>query len=698
MEANKIIMDEELAHLQKIEAIVGEQLEDIGESIDRSKEEIMKQKRYLWENIYELDPEEIAASRVIISEDHDAYEMREEKKRLLLKIQNNPYFGRVDFVYEGEDEAEPFYVGLGGLRDKKGRGILIYDWRAPVSSMYYDFDLGKAYYEAPMGKIDGEIVLKRQLKIRNGKLEYALNSDFKIDDEILQKELSGNGSTKMRNIVATIQKEQNTIVRDKNSEIMLVQGVAGSGKTSIALHRIAFLLYQNRKNLNSSEVLIISPNNIFADYISNVLPELGEQNISEVSFDEIAEHEMKGIAKFETKYQQMEYVICCASEDDSRLLRIRYKNSIEFLEYIREYIKNYENTAVNFSDFKFNDYTMEKGEIEQLYNGMYSKFPLFKRMDKICDRIVDIYEADHNVVISNRTRLEIKESLYRMVNSSNVLEIYRAFIEELSVKVENLRGNYIGEGSLEYEDVFPIILMKFMLFGNKESQFYRIKHVIVDEMQDYSMVQYELLKVLFDCKMTILGDINQVVDKNNDPLIENVKSIFEKEVTIVKMMKSYRSTYEISELCRKIGRLKEAESFERHGTEPKIIENDSYESMVKEIENIINNVDLELETTAVVICKTPSEADRLYSNLNKKTKEKCYLMNNEEASFHEGIIITNSYLVKGLEFDHVIIPGVTKEEYSSERDRQILYIAGTRALHQLEILYYGEKSVFLEEV
>lgn len=695
-EQQNVVMQEEQEHLDEIQRIIQVHLQDVDASLDKRKEEIMEQKRYLWENIYELDPEEIASNRVIISEDHDAYEFKEEQKRLLLKQQENPYFGRVDFVYDGEDEAESLYIGLGGLRSKNGVDNLIYDWRAPISSMFYDFDIGKAHYEAPMGKIDGEIVQKRQLKIRKGVLEYALNSDFKVDDEILQRELSGNGSTKMRNIVATIQREQNLIVRDQTSSIMLVQGVAGSGKTSIALHRIAFLLYQNRKNLRSSEILIISPNNIFADYISNVLPELGEQNISEVSFDEIAQHEMKGICKFETKYAQMEYVINCKSEDDERLRRIRFKSSLVFLRELQAYVKNLEDNLLAFSSYSLNAYTLDAESIKTLYQKTFPTGPIFERLDKIGDRIADIYESDYNAVVSVLSRNEIKQNLHQMARTTDILELYNEFIECLKEKYPVMEYDLISERLLLYEDVFPVVLFKFMLFGKQESRFDRIKHVIVDEMQDYSMIQYELLHLLFDCKLTILGDINQVVDRNNETVLDNVQEVFNQKATIVKMLKSYRSTYEISEFCRKLCNLTDAESFERHGKPPLFEECKDYDDMIASIQDKMDHVNLSEVTTAVVICKTSAAAEKLYHALDEKHEECCYLMNKEDANFHEGIIITNSYLVKGLEFDYVIVPEVTAEEYVSERDRQILYIASTRALHELDILFFGRKSPFLE--
>lgn len=692
------IMKEELEHLDYIQGVISKQLDEVENSMEKAKEGILEQKRYLWENIYELDPEEIASNRLSISEEHDSYEMRDNRRRLLMKQKENPYFGRIDFVYDGEDEAEILYIGLGGLQEKRSISNLIYDWRAPISSMYYDFDTGKAFYEAPMGTMDGEITQKRQLKIRKGVMEYAIQSNFNIDDEILQKELSGNGSTKMRNIVATIQKEQNSIVRDQLSNVMVVQGVAGSGKTSIALHRIAFLLYQNRNNLKSSEVLIISPNTIFSDYISNVLPELGEQNITEVSFDEIAEHEMKGISKYEKKYKQMEYVINC-QEDDERLKSIRLKSGVEFLNELKEFVKELEDTLFEFSEYSLNGELTEGTWIKELYSGMMlAKYPVFVRLDHIADRIADMYESNHGAIISISSRNEIKKNLKDMAKTKNIIELYEQFITKVRSKYPECQAFSLSpNNNVQYEDVFPIILLKFLLFGNERSYFERMKHVIVDEMQDYSMVQYEILNTLFKCKMTILGDINQVVDRNNATLIDNLEKIFGEKATLIKMMKSYRSTFEISEFCRKMCSLSDAESFERHGEIPSIEQCDNYNSMINSIQKKIDSVDLSVTTTMVVICKTASAADELYAALDDEHKGKCYLMNDENSNFHEGIIVTNSYLVKGLEFDHVIVPSVSVEEYNSERDRQILYIAGTRALHKLDLMYYGNRSLFIDD-
>lgn len=695
-EQKDLVLFEEQANLEKVQKVIQAQLEEVCKGLNANKEEILEQKRYLWENIYELDPQEIVSNRISISEKHDSYEFREAQKRLLLKLQDNTYFGRIDFIYDGEDEPETIYVGLGGLQDKSTLMSYVFDWRAPISSMYYDFDVGDAYYDAPMGRINGRISQKRQLKVRKGKLEYAFISDYKVDDEILQKELSGSGNIKMRNIVATIQKEQNAIVRDLKSSIMVVQGVAGSGKTSIALHRIAFLLYQNRNDLSSSDVLIISPNNIFADYISNVLPELGEQNISEVSFDEIAEHEMKGIMSYETKYEQIEYVINCAKESDKRLVEIRFKNSLTFLNEIIAYVEQLDKSLFNFTSFNFQNYTVGKDRIEVWYNQDFKSKPIFERIEMIAERVADCYGIDFNVVVSKKSRNEIKQAFMDMASTTEVVALYKNFIAGLTKKYDVLANDVINHSFLLYEDVFPVILLKYLLYGRKSSNFVRIKHVIVDEMQDYTMVQYEILNQLFKCKMTILGDINQVVDKYNDDLLQNIQEIFQQNTTLIKLLKSYRSTYEIGEFCRKLSGLKEAESFERHGREPLFAECSDYADMINKIQDKMDSVDLSKVTTAVVVCKSASSASKLYQTLDDEHKAKCYLMNRSQDQFKEGIIVTNSYLVKGLEFDCVIVPEVTDVEYSTERDRQVLYISCTRALHELDIYYYGKRSKFLD--
>lgn len=318
------------------------------------------------------------------------------------------------------------------------------------------------------------------------------------------------------------------------------------------------------------------------------------------------------------------------------------------------------------------------------------------RLKEIADRIADTYETEHDTDVPDSTRDEIREDLYQMAATRNVVELYWEFIASLKEKYPVLEHDVTVE-NLMYEDVFPVLLLKFMLFGRQKPRFDRIKHVIVDEMQDYSMIQYELLHLLFHCKMTILGDVNQVVDRGNEMFLEQVGEVFGQKITVVKMLKSYRSTYEISEFCRKLCHLTDAESFERHGKPVVFEECRDYGGMVAKIQERMDGVKCSEMTTLAVICKTSAAAKKLYDALDEEHKGGCYLLDGEDAEFHEGILITSAYLVKGLEFDAVIVPEVTVEEYCSGRDRQILYIAATRALHELDVLYFGRKSKFLEE-
>lgn len=692
------IMKEEIEHLEDVQAVITKQMNELDGLISKNASSILEQKKYLWENIYELDPEEIASSRVLVSGEHDSYDRKINQKRKLAKLYDNSYFARIDFLFDGEESPEALYIGLGNLMDDDSFEVYIYDWRAPVASMYYDFEIGSAYYEAPDGKITGNITQRRQLRVRNAKLEYAFISNHNIDDEILQKELANAGSTKMRNIVSTIQREQNKIIRDSDSSILIVQGVAGSGKTSIALHRVAYMLYKYRNNLNSSDVLIISPNSIFADYISNVLPELGEENISEVNFDSIAEHEIGKMFRFEPKYQQAQFIIGTTSDEDKRIISIRFKKSLTFLTEMLKYINNLPDKIIDFRDVVVYGYRISRDTIKEWYGRFMPDKTIFERLDLISERIADNYSTNNDVRLSKKQCDEIKNAVYELARTTDLMELYSDFISVISNRYPEVGSINPSTKKLLYEDIFPVVLMKIMLFGKGINKYNRIKHVVVDEMQDYSMVQFAILKKCFNCKMTILGDVSQVIDKSEVLMYDDLLSIFDnKDVSVIKMLKSYRSTFEISELCKKIGRISDLESVERHGSSPKINRCGNFETMVKQIEEEMDRVDLDKTTTVAIICKTSKQAEELYAAMDLDHSQKCNLMNDPDSRFQKGFIITNSYLVKGLEFDHVIVPDVSIERYHTERDRQILYIACTRALHELSLYTYSDVSSFITD-
>ena len=284
-------------------------LEEVQHSIQEGQKEIEGMHEYYWENYTEMDQygyENFDNQQALLHQVNANQEQLALKHRLKTML-DAPFFGRVDFCYDGEEEPEHFYIGIGNFGEQAGHVPLIYDWRAPVSGLFYDFDKGPASYEAPGGLMEGEVTSKWQYKIRNRKMVYEFESDVKIDDEILKAELGSNGDVQLKNIVRTIQKEQNAIIRNTSDRILVIQGAAGSGKTSVALHRIAYLLYHDRKQMKSSNILILSPNSVFSDYISHILPELGEENIKEMSFDLFAYKELKDtVFDCEDRYDQIE--------------------------------------------------------------------------------------------------------------------------------------------------------------------------------------------------------------------------------------------------------------------------------------------------------------------------------------------------------------------------------------------------------
>ena len=295
--------------LNKVTEKIRTRLTEVDASIEAGQKDIQSMNEYYWENYTEMDEygyENYDNQQALLHQVNDNQEKQKMRHRLR-KMLEAPFFGRVDFIYDGEEEPEIFYIGIGNFAERTGMLPLIYDWRAPVSGLFYDYDKGPGSYKAPAGLIEGEIAAKWQYKVKNGKMVYAFESDTKIDDDILKQELGTNSDVQLKNIVRTIQKEQNAIIRNTQDRILAIQGAAGSGKTSVALHRIAYLLYHDREHLKSSNILILSPNSVFSDYISHILPELGEENIQEMSFDLFAYRELKEIVPdCEDRYDQLE--------------------------------------------------------------------------------------------------------------------------------------------------------------------------------------------------------------------------------------------------------------------------------------------------------------------------------------------------------------------------------------------------------
>lgn len=685
----------ENAHLSMVLEKLDAAAADLMDHLSSKQREIVKMKQYYWENLNEFDEYkyEDLANRQMIDAEIDAAAERMKKLRLYRKLQDSPYFGRIDFLYEGEEEPETYYIGIGNFSPKKSAEPLIFDWRAPVAGLYYDYDRGPACFTAPAGLISGEITRKLQYKIEGGKLLYLMENDMKIDDEILVRELSLHADAKLKSIVATIQREQNQIIRNRRDRILAVQGAAGSGKTSIALHRVAYLLYNNRKELTSRNILILSPNTIFSDYISTILPELGEENIREMSFDELAEKELAGITGFESRYAQLEYLLTKPADPAVRKRReerIMLRQSLSFLKSLDSYIASLTADIIDCRDLAFKKIYRPAESIRILFTEKFRLVPLLKRMKAVAEYIIDEEETLTGREIDVIEAGVIERKLFEMYRTTDIRSIYSGFLYSIGEDIDDVMS-----GLLDYEDVYPLIYLKNLLYGiDPDSD---IKHLVIDEMQDYTPVQYALIRRMFRCPMTILGDRAQIMDGSPSEILSVLPEVFGNEVRTVVLDKSYRSTYEISSFAGKLIGQTDVTYFERHGEEPVITECADYPGMIRRLSESIAAGRAVYETTAI-ICRTAGDASAVWQALRQSGELKpsdIALQTEEDTSFHKGIVVTTFYLAKGLEFDSVHVPGVTAEAYRTGLDRQALYIACTRALHRLSLYCCGEKSPLL---
>ena len=684
-------------YLSHVTETLKHRIAQLDESIEVGQNEIEGMHEYYWENYTEMDQygyENFDNQQALLHEINASKEKIELRRRFR-KMMDSPFFGRVDFCYEGEDEPEIFYIGIANLAEENGGLPLIYDWRAPVSGLFYDFDKGPASYQAPLGEIHGDIAAKWQYKIRGGKMIYEFESDVKIDDEILKAELGSNGDVQLKNIIRTIQKEQNAIIRNTSDRIMVIQGAAGSGKTSIALHRIAYLLYHDRKNLKSSSVLVLSPNGVFSDYISHILPELGEENIREMSFDLFAYKRLKNVVSdCEDRYDLIERQI--AGLCDEKLLK--EKLSRDFLDRMEGYLVELEDSLMNFRDVEHRGVVKKEQEIIELFYFKFMDIPLLSRMDAVAEYFIDEVETLKGFDLPDEEREAVKNRFYRMYETRDLYVLYNRFLRQEGFP--SLPQVQYEKRKLRYEDLYPVLYLKYRLETQQEDS--GVRHLIVDEMQDYSMIQYLIIQRLFKCRMTILGDREQTMDGEQQDVLTFLPKIFGKDIRRIVMNKSYRNTVEIASYANKLAGITEVELFERHGKP--VVEKEfpgleeALESVVRELRLekqavIAENADEGVEDiisyeTAAVIARTADEARETYYILKEKleaegfdTKERLSLLHRDSTNFQKGLTVTTFYMAKGLEFDQVfsVFPGEDRSPIV-ERAR---YIAATRALHEL---------------
>ena len=671
---------QEKEYLKQIISFLKKVIGNTDASVKDHVDTLAEYKDYIWSN-KDIDPHEIRSMRESILNHFALGESVINKHKRLTKILAIPYFGRIDFLEKKENsKVMPTYIGIHTFYDPESRATLIHDWRAPVSSMFYDHELGEAGYRSPSGEIKGVISLKRQYRIRGGKMEFMIESALTVHDDILQKELSSNADDKMKNIVATIQREQNRIIRNEDIRTLIIQGVAGSGKTSIALHRIAYLLYTFRDSISSKDILIVSPNKVFSDYISNVLPELGEKTVPETSMEQI----LSGVLEHKYKYQTYFGLVNELLEKPSSSLidRIAYKASFGFISELDKFILHIENTYFKAADVKLTKYiTIPAPFIEEQYL-RFNRYPIRRRFDAMADYMLDMLKIQYAFTVTTAGRNLLKKEIRLMFAGNNDIQVYKDFF-----KWTNNPGMFkMRKGhTLEYSDLAPLAYLHLALEGNGNQPF-RVKHLLIDEMQDYSPIQYKVIQKLFPCRKTVLGDAGQSVNPYGSSTAETIqKSLTASE--IMKLCKSYRSTFEITDFAQKIHPNAELEPVARHGEKPQILQ---FGSAVEELSGIMGLISTYRKSgykSLGIICKTEQQARKMADMLKSYANDISFL-SSQSSAFVQGIVITSAHMAKGLEFDEVIIPQTDERNYRSEIDKSMLYVAVTRAMHRLTLTFH----------
>ena len=711
MEENKDFLKEK-RYLSKVLKRIKQLTKEYEESSAELGRYIREERSRMWEDFKraELSAEQMVdLTQITMTEETDVNRYYDFQRRIenMKKMVVSPYFARLDFKEEGFSETETIYIGYLSLLD--GADVLICDWRADICAMYYESPLGKTYYVSQDGKFDVDLLLRRQFKIHDGKLEYMFDSDIAIEDNILKEELGKTADLKLKTIITTIQREQNAIIRDISADLLLVQGVAGSGKTSVALHRLAYLLYKYRKSVTSDNIVIFSPNEVFSSYISDVLPNLGEKKVLETDFHTFLKPFLYE-KNFEDIVEQNESLM----NDPQRLASMKLKGSEDFAEYLKNYFLQ-NSGKLDFKDIKVAGRTvMTAKELEYEFTELYKNYTTEVRLNKITNKLIDHVENDDNIkalILAGFERefklkalqfaneytdkeldfekkqfwIETINRLEREIRECLSINSYKVYFEALRdydlEEFKKTAANY-ESGKLLFEDMLCIAYVK-LLSGQIPVQ-NKLSYVVVDEAQDYPPMLFRVLALLCkNAKFTILGDINQAMTPHLKS-IKEIEHIFDNTVKTKKVFdlkKSYRSTVEINQFLNRFKQTDdEIEFLDRHGKEPEIKKTkDLAPDIVKEIEILKENG----FNSNAIICRDIAHAEILYKDLKPLMPSLIKVDQDTIVRGGQNVIIP-IYLTKGLEFDGVIIPDI--KMFSGHTDEKGLqYVACSRALHRLTL-------------
>lgn len=688
----------------------------------------------------------------LLAERERSHGLVDEQLKILRDQKDSPYFGRIDFLEDGEREVEQLYIGLASLMDEDDHDFLIYDWRAPISSLYYDYSKGEAEFTTDFGEITGEISLKRQFIIERSKLVGMFDTGVTIGDHLLQRALGNYASATMKSIVATIQAEQNKIIRNESSKYLIVQGAAGSGKTSAALQRVAYLMYRHRKVLNEDNIVLFSPNPLFNSYVSNVLPELGEANMRQTTFLKYLNKQMGSELQLESPFEQMEYILTKqeGSDYELKMASINLKSTLEFKELIDDYLESLQTAGVLFKDVVFRHKTLiSHAEISEYFYEYAQDMTLSNAIthtsERLLERLAGLKEEEkredwvmEQVELLGREEfleasqyaqeLEERDDFYDSSAEEAYLleEIMKHAMAPLEESIsnfefvdvlatyQNVYNNFTLENvpnmwddicrqslkdfqneAFPFEDATPYAYFKAKLLASNADR--SVRYLFIDEAQDYTAFQLAYLQHIFPyTRMTFLGDVNQAIyahTREGNPLQAEFAESYERIV----LTKSYRSTKQIVEFTKEFSPSEDfIEPFERHGDKPKLVKVSDQQDLLPGIVSELNELQASGEETIAVICKTFAETDALYEQL--KDHVTLTKIHEQSSHFQKGILILPIYLAKGIEFDAVIVPDASAEHYHTELDQSLFYTACTRAMHDLVMFSYNEPTSYITNV
>lgn len=678
----------------------------------------------------------IQQQQKMLAERENSWQQSTKELKTLQRLEKNPYFARVDFHEQGEPHRETIYIGLSSFTDDNNH-FLIYDWRAPISSIYYEGKLGDVTYQTPDGEQKVNVLLKRQFLLKQNRIKAMFDTTETIGDQMLLEVLGAKASPQMSAIVTTIQREQNKIIRNTSADLLFVQGAAGSGKTSAILQRVAYLLYRYRGHLTSSQVIMFSPNQLFNDYVGNVLPELGEQNMVQMTYLQFIGRRLPKTTLYNPAAQFDQE----PSATDKKITHL--KSDLIFFKVVQAYARSLETGGLRFRDLKFRGRAfLPKEKIKEIYYQFNENYHLANRMDATREQLTtrlnhkiepemrkkwvsaaieslsdeqlrllyaqagqefkssdDEYRYLARIIVMQQLAkvdrgirrfhfinvwaqyLDFLAQVPRLIN----LEDYGLTIADWQANLDQVRAD-IKAQRLDIADVSPFLYLFDLITGKTPER--DIRFIFIDEIQDYTPFQLAYLKHTFPkARYTMLGDLNQAIFTRADShtLLNRVQKLFAGEKTeVVQLTRSYRSTKPITEFTRALLKNgQKIETFERPGDLPNVIvrqnKSDLQAALLQQLQQ---NQDKSLATA--IITKTVAQSQAVAQFLKQKHYP-ATLIRSENQRLAAGTIVVPAALAKGLEFDAVIMWDASKANYQADDERQLVYTIASRAMHRLTI-------------